>query len=109
LKSSATHCSHCEQAEQSRPGRTSVDATSRLTRPHEGALWHAVEVFPAHFSGSACGVGLSGKPSSTIAFEKQWNPMLTVDRDAFVRVLSSQVLNQPEGMEATLRFNQGRS
>ena len=48
LKSSATHCSHCERAEQSRPGRTSVDAASRLTRPHEGALRHAVEVFPGH-------------------------------------------------------------
>src|SRR5882757_2588929 len=47
LKSSATHCSHCERAEQSRPGRTSVDAASRLTRPHEGALRYAVEVFPA--------------------------------------------------------------
>ena len=31
---------------------------------------------PGHFAGSACGAGMSGKPSSTIAFEKRWNPLL---------------------------------
>jgi len=37
-------------------------------------------IFPGHFSGSVCGVGLSGKPTSTIAFERRWNPMLSLDR-----------------------------
>src|SRR5262249_35269686 len=32
-----------------------------------------LEVYPGHFAGSACGAGMSGKPSSTIAFEKRWN------------------------------------
>lgn len=31
-----------------------------------------LEIHPAHFAGSACGAGMSGKPSSTIAFEKKW-------------------------------------
>lgn len=93
------------------PGQTEKNAAQLHASVHDKllALADAVEVFPAHFSGSSCGAGLSGKPSSTIAFEKRWNPMLTADRDAFVRALSIQVLNQPEGMEATLRFNQGRS
>jgi hypothetical protein len=67
-----------------------------------------VEVFPAHFAGSACGAGLSGKPSSTVAFEKRWNPMLAADRETFVGKLSSQPQAQPEGMESILRFNKGR-
>ena len=28
-----------------------------------------LEIYPAHFAGSSCGAGMSGKPSSTIAFE----------------------------------------
>jgi glyoxylase-like metal-dependent hydrolase (beta-lactamase superfamily II) len=47
-----------------------------------------LEVYPAHFSGSMCGVGMSGKPSSTIGFEKRWNPMLSLDRTAFVDALA---------------------
>ena len=34
-----------------------------LTLPPE------LELFPGHFAGSACGAGMSGKPSSTIAAE----------------------------------------
>jgi hypothetical protein len=29
---------------------------------------------------------MSGKPSSTIAFEKRWNPLLSFDRAAFVNL-----------------------
>ena len=35
-----------------------------------------IEVFPAHFGGAACGKGLSGKPGSTIGFERRFNPAL---------------------------------
>jgi glyoxylase-like metal-dependent hydrolase (beta-lactamase superfamily II) len=30
-----------------------------------------IEIFPGHQAGSACGVGLSGKPSSTLGFERR--------------------------------------
>src|SRR5262249_2822183 len=33
-----------------------------------------LEIFPAHFGGAACGKGLSGKPGSTIGFERRFNP-----------------------------------
>ncbi len=36
-----------------------------LTLPDE------LEIYPGHQAGSACGAGLSGKPSSTIGFEKR--------------------------------------
>ncbi len=67
-----------------------------------------VEVYPAHFAGSACGAGMSGKPSSTIAFEKRWNAMLRLDRDAFVDA-ASDVPPKPAAMEQHLRANRGRA
>jgi glyoxylase-like metal-dependent hydrolase (beta-lactamase superfamily II) len=66
-----------------------------------------LELYPAHFAGSACGAGMSGKPSSTIGFEKRWNPMLALDRDAFVAALCD-VPAKPADMMAILRENQGR-
>jgi hypothetical protein len=51
---------------------------------------------------------MSGKPSSTIAFEKRWNPLLSKTRDDFVNVLAD-VLAKPAEMERILRVNQGRS
>lgn len=36
----------------------------------------SVEVYPSHFSGSVCGRDMSGKPSSTIGFERRFNPAL---------------------------------
>lgn len=65
-----------------------------------------VEVYPGHFSGSLCGAGLSGKPSSTIAFERRWNPVLSLTRDAFVAALAD-VPDKPAGMERILAANRG--
>jgi hypothetical protein len=67
-----------------------------------------IEIYPGHFSGSVCGAGLSGKPTSTLAFEKRWNPMLTMDREAFVAALSD-VPPKPEQMQQILAFNRGAS
>ncbi len=67
-----------------------------------------VEIYPGHFSGSMCGAGMSGKPSSTIAFEKRWNPMLGKTRQEFVSALSD-VPPKPVGMEEILRVNQGKA
>jgi hydroxyacylglutathione hydrolase len=44
-----------------------------------------VEVYPSHFSGSVCGRNMSGKPSSTIGFERRFNAALQhTDREAFI-------------------------
>jgi hydroxyacylglutathione hydrolase len=66
-----------------------------------------LEVFPAHFSGSMCGANMSGKPSSTIGFEKRWNPMLTRCKEDFVAALVD-VPPQPAEMNDILRANRGR-
>jgi hypothetical protein len=65
-----------------------------------------LEVYPGHFSGSLCGAGLSGKPSSTIAFERRWNPMLSAPREAFVTALAD-VPAKPSQMEEILAANRG--
>lgn len=49
------------------------------------ALPDETEIFPGHFAGSICGMGLSGKPCSTVGFERRFNPVLGIaDREAFI-------------------------
>jgi hydroxyacylglutathione hydrolase len=73
------------------------------------SLPETLEFYPAHFSGSVCGAGMSGKPMSTLAFEKRWNPVLKLDRAAFVEKMTSGSLAKPPEMESILRANQGRA
>lgn len=65
-----------------------------------------VEVYPGHFAGSACGAGMSGKPSSTIAFEKRWNALLSLSRKDFIESVLD-VPEKPADMMSILRANQG--
>jgi hydroxyacylglutathione hydrolase len=51
-------------------------------------------------------VGMSGKPSSTIGFEKRWNPLLSLPEEQFVASLED-VPAKPAEIAAILRFNQG--
>lgn len=67
----------------------------------------AIEIFPGHQAGSACGAGLSGKPSSTLGFEKRWNPALTLDRAGFVDHLTRDIPPRPADMDAIIRANLG--
>ena len=74
------------------------------------ALPDHTEIYPTHFSGSACGKGMSGKPMSTVAFEKRFNPAFAIaSEDAFVAALTVELPPKPAGMEAMLRQNQGRA
>ena len=66
-----------------------------------------LEVYPGHFSGSVCGAGMSGKPSSTIAFEKRWNPLLSKPREELIDA-RCDVPPKPAEMAQILRINQGR-
>jgi glyoxylase-like metal-dependent hydrolase (beta-lactamase superfamily II) len=91
------------------PGRARENAGELYDSIHGKLLTlpDDLEVYPAHFAGSACGAGMSGKPFSTIAFEKRWNPLLSKSREDFVDALSS-VPPTPAGMARMLRLNQGR-
>lgn len=70
----------------------------------------ALEVYPGHFAGSACGAGMSAKPSSTIGFERRFNPALQPQSLAeFVRHVTHDLPAQPPGFERLRLRNQGRS
>ncbi len=66
-----------------------------------------VELYPGHTSGSVCGAGISGKPASTLAFERRWNPMLSMDRAAFIHALTSDIPPRPEKMDRWVAANLG--
>lgn len=60
------------------------------------ALPDYLEVLPGAFAGSVCGRALSGKPVSTIGFEKRYNKAFRVeDKDAFVRAMTAEVPPAP--------------
>lgn len=70
------------------------------------SLPDATEIFPAHQAGSACGVGISGKPSSTIGFEKRFNLGLKItDREGFVRSITSEIPPRPAEMDKIVAAN----
>lgn len=71
------------------------------------SLANEVEIYAGHVAGSVCGAGISGKPASTIGFEKRWNPMLKLDREAFVAALTGTIPPRPAEMERMVRANLG--
>jgi hydroxyacylglutathione hydrolase len=71
-----------------------------LTLPDHLAL------FPAHYSGSVCGRGLSANPISTIGFERRNNPALCFDsEDAFVAALLQDIPPAPAQQAAIVAAN----
>ena len=90
------------------PGRARENAARLYASIHDKLLSLSgdIEIYPGHFSGSVCGAGLSGKPTSTIAFERRWNPMLAMAREAFVNALAD-VPPKPEQMQQILACNRG--
>ena len=65
-----------------------------------------VEIFPAHFGGAACGKGLSGKPGSTIGFERRFNPALRLtSKSEFVQFVLADLPPQPEAFAENRRRN----
>ena len=48
-------------------------------------LADGVEVFPGHVAGSLCGKAMSSKPSTTIGFERRFNPTLQLTERRCVR------------------------
>src|SRR6266511_2795865 len=65
-----------------------------------------VAVFPGHFEGP-CGKGMCGRPSTTIGFERLYNPLARLERGPFVATLTDSVPARPLNMAAIEATNRG--
>jgi glyoxylase-like metal-dependent hydrolase (beta-lactamase superfamily II) len=64
------------------------------------ALPDHVEVWPGAFAGSVCARRLSGKPASTIGFERRFNrAFATEERNAFVQLMLADIPARPENAD----------
>jgi hydroxyacylglutathione hydrolase len=63
-------------------------------------------LYPAHYSGSVCGRGLSANPASTIGFERRHNTPLQLDsEDEFAAALVKDIPPAPEQQQSILGAN----
>ncbi|MGD9710791.1 MAG: rhodanese-like domain-containing protein [Thermomicrobiales bacterium] len=66
-----------------------------------------VAVFPGHFEGP-CGKGMCGRPSTTIGFERNFNPLTEMDREHFLETLNDGIPARPLNMVAIEATNRGK-
>ena len=72
------------------------------------ALPDYLEVLPGAYSGSVCGRSLSGKPVSTIGFEKRYNKAFRItDEREFVRAMTADVPPPPPQAAQFRAINSG--
>ncbi|GIU94998.1 MAG: Zn-dependent hydrolase [Gaiellaceae bacterium] len=72
------------------------------------ALGDGVEVFPGHVAGSLCGKAMSSKASTTIGFERRFNPALAAsDVAVFVADTAAVTTPRPPNMERIVELNRG--
>jgi hydroxyacylglutathione hydrolase len=65
-----------------------------------------LQVWPAHGAGSACGKGLGAIPSSTVGYEKLFNPALQFDNEEeFVRYILADQPEAPKYFAVMKRVN----
>ena len=79
------------------------DSVGRLLRLPD---W--VAVFPGHFEGP-CGKHMCGRPSTTVGFERLFNPIARMEREPFVVKLGGEVPARPLNMIAIEATNRGNA
>lgn len=71
-------------------------------------LSDGVEVFPGHVAGSLCGKAMSSKPSTTIGFERRFNPTLQLTEvDAFIAESAAISAPKPPNLGRIVETNRG--
>ena len=70
-------------------------------------LGDGVEVFPGHVAGSLCGAAMSSKASTTIGFERRFNPALQGELPEFVGAALGPQPPRPPNMEQIVALNRG--
>ncbi len=91
-------------------GETTVEQMARaLYRSLSGrllALPDHLLLYPAHYSGSVCGRGLSANPASTVGLERRHNKALQHgSEDEFVAALTRDIPPAPEHQAAIVAAN----
>src|SRR5919202_5549951 len=81
--------------------RAQYESLTRLLRLPD---W--VAVFPGHFEGP-CGKGMCGRPSTTIGFERLFNPLARLDRADFVASVMGGTSARPLNMAPIYATNRG--
>jgi hydroxyacylglutathione hydrolase len=71
-------------------------------------LGDGVEVFPGHVAGSLCGTAMSSKASTTIGFERRFNPALQGELEDFVSAALGPSPPRPPNMEQIVELNRGK-
>ncbi|TIV98411.1 MAG: MBL fold metallo-hydrolase [Mesorhizobium sp.] len=67
-----------------------------------------IEVLPGAYSGSVCGRSLSGKPTSTIGFERRFNKAFRIeDENQFVAAMTADIPPPPPDAARTRAANAG--
>jgi hydroxyacylglutathione hydrolase len=70
------------------------------------ALPDDLVLFPAHYSGSVCGRGLSSTPVSTVGYERRHNRALAFgSEDEFAAALTTDMPPAPDGQAAIVAAN----
>jgi hydroxyacylglutathione hydrolase len=73
------------------------------------ALPDHLEVLPGAYAGSVCGRSLSGKPASTIGFEKRFNKVFSIEDEAdFLRAMLADIPPPPPHATEVRAVNSGR-
>ena len=68
-----------------------------------------LEILPGAYAGSVCGRALSGKPFSTIGFERRHNRAFALEsEEEFVRFMLAEIPARPPHAEENRRRNLGR-
>jgi len=70
-------------------------------------LGDGVEVFPGHVAGSLCGAAMSSKASTTIGFERRFNPALQGELADFLGAAVGPQPPRPPNMERIVELNRG--
>ena len=74
------------------------------------ALPDWLEVLPGAYSGSVCGRSRSGKPTSTIGFEKRHNKAFRIrTEDEFIRMMVADIPPPPPRAAQTRALNAGHA
>lgn len=92
---------HGERTAEEMAGMLYRSLTERLLTLPDHLL-----IYPAHYSGSVCGRGLSGNPASTVGFERRHNAALQFgSEEEFVAALTKDIPPVPEQQAEILAAN----